>query len=1172
MAIFKPRATGVYLLEEDVSQITNVTPPDGARMLVISSEKGPVNRPILVNDYDEYSSIFDPISRRAERKNNFSARSAFHALAVSPIYVINLRDFDDTLDQAGQIDLSTDTAYDNGVEELTPYEDFFNKNQFWVVDKDKMQDITNAEQLLVFGNLYNKKLSIFVRKTTTVPSRLTFNEWYTNLGRTMPDFVNGNDFVKDWYVDVLVFENDFSDNSINSSNPNYGFLFDENGLKKTVLNASGNEVDGLSQLATITEARFVQTYTGSLIPGFVTENGTNADVVSLINADINTTGLLATLNEHILDTAADWIPLIDDPTDPNYYANDNAKKAIPIDLICHNLCHINASSAFDEDGYMQNGTADDANVKQVSYDYDLVVGEITQTVDEETTSTDFVFDTDEKRTLDKITNALLPGTETEDLMNEYDYSVDTSVYAAGTAMYLFDSTSANVGDKFVSKDGNLATVSQSNFVGSKQYLVGFNTIDFPIMAKATSTFDNGTEGFITGTSLDPTLDSNFITDANTYSSGVGAISAGVGSTGTNLVVSDTTGLNVGDVLGYVISEGGVEYNTIAVVVDGTNLTLDNAIIGTVADTNAVYIANQTTTDNENFFTATTDGSFIVVNSTDSSTTSISVTTSEQVGVFTGGVIAKIPVTVYDTYSYSAANEYVPFPVDVTSGLYVYPTDHILAGQPVVGDSVSRKPVQNPSVGTVYAYQKNGDGSDATITFPVAYNPGSEELVDKDGITIDIIEAYSPTKAATVRSEATTENVFLVVFDKPLVTNKASVPNTLGDLTTQHSVTVDESYHLILNDGTDIVVFNNDLSVFKVYDSQRNTNYYSSIVLNAYQKRREQFPDGTATRQNEILDVMLQDSMKKSLCNRDLISYQYLVDTFGTYIEPNMKYQFTTISSSRQTCAAICNLPSMKDMENSTNPYFSQTIGGDFDPTYLAEGGNLQLPYTNTATLPTNGDTFGYYFGPNLIVNDGGQDFLYPPAAVVSNNYAQKYLGGNVYDVIIGPDTGGISATGVAGVEYAFSQSNTGDGELDVLQPWGYNAIVNKRATGLQIYGNQTAQNRVTTALSKAHAREIIINIQLQIIDMLEPYIGKYNTPQNRLEIQTKADGITAPYVDSGAVISAVNVCDETNNTTEIIDASQAVLDTTLVINNPMEVIVYRTTVDNVSSTVNFDTV
>src|SRR5574344_1677437 len=98
------RAPGVYLVTQDQSQLPAISAPTGARLLIGNSKQGPVGRPILIQDWTEFKSIFGDISRSEERKGDFSKRSAFYMLQVAPIYYLNLRAFDDDKDRAGRID------------------------------------------------------------------------------------------------------------------------------------------------------------------------------------------------------------------------------------------------------------------------------------------------------------------------------------------------------------------------------------------------------------------------------------------------------------------------------------------------------------------------------------------------------------------------------------------------------------------------------------------------------------------------------------------------------------------------------------------------------------------------------------------------------------------------------------------------------------------------------------------------------------------------------------------------------------------------------------------------------------------------------------------------------------------------------------------------------------
>ena len=194
----------------------------------------------------------------------------------------------------------------------------------------------NVDKLLVFGNIGANDLSVFVRKTTTVQSGITFDAWYKNLGKEMPSYVNPLDEVNSWFVDVVIFRNSFSTGS--SSNVSYGYCFNPDGtLKKEVVNNSNRTVDALSQLTTITESGYVGTITGSLVQGFTDERGNVSDIMSLVNAMVNETGLLCSRNEQIFDNAATWY-------EGETPRSNEMKRPIPVDFKGHNLCNTNQVS------------------------------------------------------------------------------------------------------------------------------------------------------------------------------------------------------------------------------------------------------------------------------------------------------------------------------------------------------------------------------------------------------------------------------------------------------------------------------------------------------------------------------------------------------------------------------------------------------------------------------------------------------------------------------------------------------------------------------------------------------------------------------------------------------------------------------------------------------------
>lgn len=1022
----KFRAPGTKILTTVVEQIPVIAPPNGARLLVVNLRQGPVNRPIFVQTWTEFKNIFGNISIAEERKGESGRRSAYYMLQVSPIYVLNLRSFDDTLDKAGTVELSIDSSIKNADEIVQPYSKLFNKQQFWQIDPRQLVKPANTDKLLMLANVGSSNLSVFVRKSQSVRTSLTFDKWYKNLGRTMPAFVYPEDKVADWYVDVVIFDNSFTDAS--NANAAYGHLFDSDGsVKKTVVNELGQNVDGLSQLAAIPESGYVATVTGSLIPGFINETGINNDVISLINSNVETYGLIAKVNDAIFDNAEVWSKGLTT-------ASNGQKQLLPVDLLGHRLFNIGANSALNSTSYLAN-----TNVEAGSYKFPLALQTIEQATAEVlyTTSTMFASIND-STTLVKLDNVMTPGELVVDGSN-YTYTK-----TAKNQIYVFEKTKVGVGEKFVSSDGNLATAIKSEFVGKISQILDYGTMVAPVQP----------------------------------------------------------------------------YNA-------------DAVPG-----------------------------------------------SKDWDDFAGNAAG---------FTYPSADSGTPFPKDGTNSYFVYPASHALTGLPLVFSATTGYVVHNPveadDIANAYAYQKDANGNDIKPNYsalPGGYAPDvTRQYIELVDIRPDRVKADDTANATTKWTDLLEafanggQNIYLVSFDKPLVFNNFDDDTTTVD-ESPYTVTTapDDDSTMNFVNGTTLSVYNpmsrTAHSVYRVRTFEQVATKFYGLNLSAYVSRNEQFLDGTATRQKDILDMLTGSSLRNSLANRELISFYYIVDGFKSYIEPSVKIQLKTIAQERQLCRAIYNMPSIYEFQASTNPYFKETIDGDFDPKFIPLGGNLQLPYTNTFSIPNVDGWYAYGFGPNLLISDGGRTINYPPAGVVSNNFARKYQSGNAYDMLAGPGAGTISGNGIVGTEYTFNEKNDGTGDRDYLDPFGFNIILNKRQTGLQIYSNRTSLNTIETPLQSIHTSEALMYIQDQINKLLERYVFKFNTAQNRLTIKTEADKICQRLLDDGAISGFTNQMDTLNNTSDVINARIGLLDTVLYANNGMEIAIHRTKVDGVQNTVSFE--
>jgi hypothetical protein len=335
------------------------------------------------------------------------------------------------------------------------------------------------------------------------------------------------------------------------------------------------------------------------------------------------------------------------------------------------------------------------------------------------------------------------------------------------------------------------------------------------------------------------------------------------------------------------------------------------------------------------------------------------------------------------------------------------------------------------------------------------------------------------------------------------------------------------------------------------------DHYRFATLDGYTLRTSQMPDGTSTRQNEILDVMYNSNISQALSDREVITYRYIVDTFQGEIEPASKIRLTKLAKAQQSSLAIVNMPSVKQFKNSTNPLFKFDSSSSFDTQYVPTGGNLSLNPSNIFSLPgiADGANYSAFYGPNLIIRENGANLSVPPAGHVSNLYIDKYNLALPYSIVAGPRRGVVTGAGLVGAEYAFDRT-----DLDWIEPFGYNAIVNKRGFGLTINANQTAQQTVKSALSQIHVRELLIYIQDGIEAILKNYRWEFNTAQNRLEIKTLADNFLSQILSDGGVYDFQNIMDSTNNTAEVIDNNIGILDTYIEPVRGMGILVHRTTI------------
>ena len=1108
------KSSGVYRLEFDKSQLINI-PAETIRLVIGYSNKGPFNTPIFVPDASFFRNVFGDIDNGLELKGSYFHRSCLTALDRGPILAINLMRLDNSV-TAEYRAMSAQSDMINKVEGSSPVSNFFNRDKFWFIDEDAVINAINSgsgtSTILNFANSGKKTFSVFTVKSNASGFDVTAEEWYGS--GQIPPFLDKSSWISDFLVRTIVLDGDFSNYQALSIDPIYGEYFNASGLKSTITDQFGNATDGLDALMRVPEVNVLAEYTGSLIPEFQDKDGTNLFIEDIINNETSKTGLVCAMNK-------DW-----------FYDNPVLNKIVDglqIDLVGHGI-EKSTNSVIDFLSYY--------GPKNSIQPYQEKEKNSSPIAGASGATNSFQFDggvvgTPQYGLTASAAYALEVGSAAFDIMTIYGPN-HPFVYG-GTADSLWIASSSGQAEFETFASSVIANQSYvtCGVTGASASIIGATYNAARVAQVSLSTFGvvkDTLEIRITPTSENLANVGGTATN-KWFSLGMEAGERGIAST-LNAFVEVMPKINytvnpVGSAPSHSQMFGGPQSQLGLDAESGIITTGDNiqgAIVGDPLNpvrieqlnTNDLYalcgisisIPGASATDTE-LILSHTIGNTKATAFTDS-------TYSVETGILnaSGGFIEQfIPIpqggatgATYDESVYIGTlagniNEVYP----ITQSEVVGPNElHLTGGTAYIGEIL------------VGQFLVRGFES---VSGSGVYDEDTDPRTGTSRLTRILSARYDGATASP------TFNRFIIKTLDAIWT----YPDGTG------SATAIERYSSI-----------NDFV----------TNY-TVTSLQGYTIPESAKPNNSNIRMNEILDVMYNTNIAETLEDRDAITFRYIVDTFNHGIEPSSKARLSKIAKGRMNAFAILNSPSVKEFKKSTDPMFKFDANSTFDPRYIATGGNLTMNPSNIYSLPSIADGGNYcgFYTPNLRIIEKGATKFVPPAAHISNLFIDKYNLALPWSIVAGPRRGVVAGTGVAGVEYEFDRR-----ALDEIEPFGLNAVINKRGFGLVINANQTAQQTVKSALSQIHVRELLIYIEDGIAEILKNYRWEFNTAQNRLEIKTLADNFLAQILNDGGLYDFSNVMDTTNNTTEVIDNNIGIIDTYVEPVRGMGILVNRVTI------------
>lgn len=1216
------KAAGIYTIEIDNSQ-REITNPTSLRLLPGFNNKGPFNRPVFMQYESERQKIFGDIDNKLEQKGCYFNRMAQTMLNNGPVLAINLLKVDESIDGPDQVNftaLSLDACKENpkvsdpgkkygeydyqatgidgsiyGTKEgdpvpyvgKTPYPSLFDRSRFWVPSKYNLQAVAaNAlstndtasyehSNLLNFANTGTDEISILVYKPEGLKGYdVTAKEWWGGEENIPYGWIRPSDYISDYFIRVVAVKGNWTNYPVLSNDPIWQKYFDKNGVIK-------DKIGTFCQAEGIT---FIGSWTGTIIPDFIDKQGNYLYIESKVNAQTERTGLLMSINEDAFQVISydkngvdveegettgvgTWVYDFDGNHQAESELNESAieETGYLVDMVGHNLqkgiyltdYYLNLVHPSGNDKKDGKYTLDTSTVcLPTSYflktkgslktPTDASSGIVLMTFngrDTEATTDDIqptakirvITGTDSSKwnkayvVYDASTNQPIKGNRTKGAKAYYVVTTDdkatektTETIKSMTAYAQTDLTvSYNESDKLTEEKNKIGDI-----LGSRE--TALKLVEVPVKKD--------------------TNDIYVYKDTSIY----------YGIYGKSTVDSSTSAkVQLFSVIGGLKSDSYAEIRDLGTIsTTTTNNTLVASDVSTMEDTS-------TKASNSKGFTFSYAGNEYFLSQANVLYKKYESPTPTMFGInflsynYLTNTINEVVTDVYCAAYFNGyineADELSPVKlIDPSNGIYtedqIRPVSETNLNTFIITNEIEASQISvGHYVNNIACKNNTGEAEKYNLI------PGITRVIKKVFVTVDArnefyyngtkysIETANLVSNKLIETKSGKRGFYLFTTLDPVYISKS------GYVTRQ----------LPLSDST----------------ISSNLKFIPLKGLHISAKHRPGFDEygkiDVEAGIKKIYSMLEDDGIHRGLCDPNMVDYRYIVDSmsYGLTHELGGKVYLSRLALDRGKTTALLNLPSKRQFELSDDPCFCDTYQQGvytkppFNTKYIAQGGNSDLYNTATFTLPTEDDGSKYTaaFWPHLTYNVNGRSITVPPAADVCDVLIRKFQGGDPY-VIAANRNGILRNSKLTGVEF---MADTADREY--LEPFGVNTII-QEGNDILIYGNQTCYQDTKSDFNKLHVRENLNTLEIACENVLKQYNFLYNTSTTRASIVTALTPILETMKLSGAIDSYEIVCDESNNTQEIIEEDFGIVDIGVVMNHGMEKIVQRITLNRRSST------
>jgi len=249
------------------------------------------------------------------------------------------------------------------------------------------------------------------------------------------------------------------------------------------------------------------------------------------------------------------------------------------------------------------------------------------------------------------------------------------------------------------------------------------------------------------------------------------------------------------------------------------------------------------------------------------------------------------------------------------------------------------------------------------------------------------------------------------------------------------------------------------------------------------------------------------------------------------------------------------LPTLKTINEDRNQ--SALIISDAPMTLAPDASALAAWAGNTSDAASDGvdglvTRYQYaavYYPAGLTQDLSGNDIVVPASHMALNTIIKSDAASYPWIAPAGTTRGLVSVCSSIG----YIDAATGDyitnsvskNLRDTLYPLGVNPITNMTDTGVTIYGQKTTYTG-STELNRINVARLTIYLRQKLQDIAKGYVFEQNDATTRKNFKYKVEKFLANMITLRGISDYAVVCDETNNTTAIIDANELYCDVAVV--------------------------